>query len=213
MRRFPRFRHKSGRLLRMHHLLIAMVFTLIIVSLLVIANIGMDVLTSMRAYVGGEGLWSKAQKDAVHYLLRYGKFRSEADYERYLQAIQAPLASKSSARARSSELSFALSTDCFSASWRSLKRRCRSTDEGASLISRFQSISWSRTSGRASAGCEGPKSIKASPAPTKSTAATALPQNTLRRLGRAFGAGAGDGGCARRSRSAAFDDSASAGNG
>ena len=59
-------------------------FTLIIVSLLVIANIGMDVLTSMRAYVGGEGLWSKAQKDAVHYLLRYGKSRSEDDYERYL---------------------------------------------------------------------------------------------------------------------------------
>ena len=76
----------------MHHLLIAVVFTLIIVSLLLIANIGMDVLTSMRAYVGGEGLWSKAQKDAVHYLLRYGKSRSEADYERYLQAIQAPLA-------------------------------------------------------------------------------------------------------------------------
>jgi PAS domain S-box-containing protein len=90
--RLSKFTHESRRLLRMHHLLIAVVFTLIIVSLLVIANIGMDVLTSMRAYVGGEGLWSKAQKDAVHYLLRYGKSRSEEDYERYLQAIQAPLA-------------------------------------------------------------------------------------------------------------------------
>jgi PAS domain S-box-containing protein len=76
----------------MHHFLIAGVFALIIASLLVVANIGMDVLTSMRAYVGGEGLWSKAQKDSVHYLLRYGKSRSEGDYERYLQAIGVPLA-------------------------------------------------------------------------------------------------------------------------
>ena len=92
MGRFSRLASESGRLLRMHHFLIAVVFTLIIASLLVIANIGMDVLTSMRAYVGGEGLWSKAQKDAVHYLLRYGKSRSEEDYQRYLQAIIVPLA-------------------------------------------------------------------------------------------------------------------------
>lgn len=76
----------------MHHFLIALVFTLSIAGLLVVANLGMDVLTSMRAYVGGEGLWSKAQKDAVLYLIRYGKSRSEEDYHRYLDAIRVPLA-------------------------------------------------------------------------------------------------------------------------
>ncbi len=91
-RAFAAFARKSGKLLRMHHLLIAVVFTLIIAGLLVVANIGMDVLTSMRAFVGGEGLWSKAQKDAVQYILRYGKSHSERDYQRYLEAIQVPLA-------------------------------------------------------------------------------------------------------------------------
>ena len=76
----------------MHHLLIAGVFAAMIGGLLVVANIGMDVLTSMRAYVGGEGLWSKAQKDAVHYLLRYGRTGAEQDYERYLRSIEVPLA-------------------------------------------------------------------------------------------------------------------------
>ena len=31
----------------------------------------LNTLSSLRAYVGGEGLWSKAQKDAVYYLNRY----------------------------------------------------------------------------------------------------------------------------------------------
>ena len=83
---------RPERLLRTDHALIAAVFALIIIALLVVANIGMDVLTSMRAFVGGEGLWSKAQKDSVHYLLRYGKSHSEDDYQRYLQAIAIPLA-------------------------------------------------------------------------------------------------------------------------
>ncbi len=83
---------KSGRLLRVHHFLIAVVFSLMILGLLVVANAGMDVLTSMRAYVGGEGLWSKGQKDAVHYLLRYGRSRLESDYERYRMALAVPMA-------------------------------------------------------------------------------------------------------------------------
>ena len=89
---------KPHKLIRIHHVLIAGVFALMIVGLLVVANIGMDVLTSMRAYVGGEGLWSKAQKDAVHYLLRYGRTHSEDDYRRYLDAILVPLADREARR-------------------------------------------------------------------------------------------------------------------
>ena len=32
----------------------------------------LSTLSSVRAYVGGEGLWSKAQKDAVFHLYKYG---------------------------------------------------------------------------------------------------------------------------------------------
>jgi len=80
------------KLLRPHHTLIAAIFALMVAGLLFVANMGMDVLTSMRAYVGGEGLWSKGQKDSVIYLLRYGKTHSEADYQHYLQSIAVPLA-------------------------------------------------------------------------------------------------------------------------
>jgi PAS domain S-box-containing protein len=45
------------KLLRPHHTLIAATFALMIAGLLFVANMGMDVLTSMRAYVGGEGLY------------------------------------------------------------------------------------------------------------------------------------------------------------
>ena len=81
-----------GKLVRTDHWLIAGVFILMIAGLLAVANLGMDVLTSMRAYVAGEGFWSKAQKDAVHYLLRYGKTHAEEDYQRYERAIAVPLA-------------------------------------------------------------------------------------------------------------------------
>jgi signal transduction histidine kinase len=48
-------------------------------------------LSSLRAYVGGEGLWSKAQKDAVFHLYRYGVFHSDADYQLFLQSMRVPI--------------------------------------------------------------------------------------------------------------------------
>ncbi len=43
----------------------------IVAALVVIAALGFETLSSARAYVGGEGLWAKAQKDAVYHLIRY----------------------------------------------------------------------------------------------------------------------------------------------
>src|SRR4051812_21782390 len=40
----------------------------------------LNTLSSLRAYVGGEGLWSKAQKDAVFQLYKYGTTGNEKDY-------------------------------------------------------------------------------------------------------------------------------------
>lgn len=49
------------------------------------------VISSARAYVGGESQWSKGQKSATLALLRYAETRNEADWQRYEQAIAIPL--------------------------------------------------------------------------------------------------------------------------
>ena len=51
----------------------------------------LNTLSSLRAYVGGEGLWSKAEKDAVFYLYRYGVSRTEQDYQLFQQFMRVPM--------------------------------------------------------------------------------------------------------------------------
>src|ERR1700745_2604523 len=51
----------------------------------------LSTLSSLRAYVGGEGLWSKAQKDAVFHLYRYGVSRIERDYQLFEQFMRVPI--------------------------------------------------------------------------------------------------------------------------
>ena len=63
-------------------------FTVGIMALLIAIELGVlifsiNTLSSVRAYVGGEGLWSKAQKDALYQLLKYARTHSEADYEKF----------------------------------------------------------------------------------------------------------------------------------
>lgn len=47
-------------------------------------------LSAVRSYVGGEGLWSKGQKDAIYYLNLYANGHDEINYLRYEQAISIP---------------------------------------------------------------------------------------------------------------------------
>ena len=49
------------------------------------------IFSSVRAYVGGEGLWSKAQKDAGYYLQKYGHSHDEKDYILFQQFLKIPL--------------------------------------------------------------------------------------------------------------------------
>jgi diguanylate cyclase (GGDEF)-like protein/PAS domain S-box-containing protein len=42
----------------------------------------------VRSYVRGEGVWAKAQKDAVFYLNSYSYNHSETDYKAYLEALK-----------------------------------------------------------------------------------------------------------------------------
>ena len=51
----------------------------------------LQTLSSLRAYVGGEGLWSKAQKDAVYHLYKYGISQSDQDYQLFQDFMRVPL--------------------------------------------------------------------------------------------------------------------------
>ena len=64
------------------------------VGLLGIIYFSLQVETGVRAFVGGEGLYSKGQKDAVFHLIRYAGNHDEAEYGAYLEAIAIPLGDK-----------------------------------------------------------------------------------------------------------------------
>jgi len=66
-------------------------FLLVVVSLLGLSYVTIENLSAARAYVGGEGLWSKAQKQAVYDLLQYSISHSDGDYQNYRQALLVPL--------------------------------------------------------------------------------------------------------------------------
>ena len=55
---------------------------------------GMKVMSGIRAYVGGEGLWSKAQKSAINHLIAYSASFNEAHYQRFMSALQVTLGDK-----------------------------------------------------------------------------------------------------------------------
>ena len=75
------------------HLIIAL-FVVLILGLVLYFQFQMDATAGIRIFVGGEGLWAKAQKDAVLRLRYYGDTRDEADYRAYLNQIKVPLGYK-----------------------------------------------------------------------------------------------------------------------
>ncbi|HSH73117.1 MAG TPA: EAL domain-containing protein [Methylophilaceae bacterium] len=64
---------------------------MIVIFLLISLTICMELLSSVRAYVGGESQWSKGQKVASYYLNVYARTHDEADYQKFLDAIAVPL--------------------------------------------------------------------------------------------------------------------------
>src|SRR5688572_11360110 len=77
---------------RRRRLLLLVVPVLLVVALLLLlVNASMESLSAGRAYVGGEGLWSKAQKDAVHHLQRYARAYDARDFEQYRASIAVTL--------------------------------------------------------------------------------------------------------------------------
>jgi len=58
-----------------------------------------QLLSTVRAYVGGESLYSKAQKDAQIYLLDYADKHQEGDYARFTSALAFPLGDRAAREA------------------------------------------------------------------------------------------------------------------
>lgn len=56
--------------------------------------LGMKIMSSIRSYVGGEGLWSKAQKEATNSLITYSISSDEHDYDEFLKFLQVNMGDK-----------------------------------------------------------------------------------------------------------------------
>lgn len=67
---------------RFYASLLALPVTVVVV-VAVLAIAAVNVLGAVRAYVGGESMWSKSRSEAVQYLLRYAESRDEADLQRF----------------------------------------------------------------------------------------------------------------------------------
>jgi hypothetical protein len=71
-------------------------FTVSIMALLIGVELfalyfSLNTLSAVRAYVGGEGLWSKAQKDAVFHLYKYGASGNQEDYLLFKAFMRVPV--------------------------------------------------------------------------------------------------------------------------
>ena len=59
-----------------------------------VAGFSLYLLSGVRAYVTGESLYSKGQKDAQIYLLDYSEFHRETDYQGLQRALSVPIADR-----------------------------------------------------------------------------------------------------------------------
>jgi diguanylate cyclase (GGDEF)-like protein len=66
-------------------------FAGIVLCLMILANFSFGLLSSMRAYVGGESMWSKAQKDAVFHLQKYADNHAPAELRQFRSDIAVSL--------------------------------------------------------------------------------------------------------------------------
>lgn len=78
-------------------------FLLIVIVLLSATVFGLDLMSAVRSYVGGESLYSKGQKQAYISLVNYLFTNSEEEYGNFLDSIAVPLGDHQARLALSSE--------------------------------------------------------------------------------------------------------------
>ncbi len=77
--------------MRQRIFLIVGLFIIVNLLLLILGRLQSDIMDSVRSYVRGEGLYAKAQKDAVFYLQKYIRSGLTADYNNYQKSLLIPL--------------------------------------------------------------------------------------------------------------------------
>jgi diguanylate cyclase (GGDEF)-like protein len=82
----PRGKHRLLRLVAP--------FVAVVLFQAFLAGLSLEMLSSVRAYVGGEGLWSKGQKDAIHFITLYSETGDERLFDRFRKAIAIPLSDR-----------------------------------------------------------------------------------------------------------------------
>jgi len=65
-------------------------FIAVVLFQALLGGMSLYAMSAMRAYVGGESLWSKGQKDAIYYLSLYVDSRDEENFRKYRAAIAIP---------------------------------------------------------------------------------------------------------------------------
>src|SRR5262245_19799610 len=83
--------HLRAMVARHRIVLLVALFVSIVCCTVAAADLRAAILGAARSYVGGEGLWSKAQKASVYHLTRYATSHREEDFELYRRAIDVPL--------------------------------------------------------------------------------------------------------------------------
>jgi hypothetical protein len=87
---FPLQRLKDISISKKLYFIVGAMAVLIVVELLTLW-FAIHTLSSVRALVGAEGLWSKAQKDAVYHLGKYYRTHNEDDYKTFQKFMSVPL--------------------------------------------------------------------------------------------------------------------------
>lgn len=79
-----------------HRRLVALIGVMFVMVLLLLGVTygALSVDSAMRAYVGGESLWSKGQKDAVYYLSRYIETQDPQQWRMFEKSIATPLSDR-----------------------------------------------------------------------------------------------------------------------
>jgi len=67
---------------------------MIVSGLFLIGISGFSLLSGLRAYVGGEGLWAKGQKEATNKLIQYVYTGEDSRYESFVDSLKIPLGDK-----------------------------------------------------------------------------------------------------------------------
>lgn len=74
-------------------------FVAVVILQAFLAGLSLELLSSVRAYVAGEGLWSKGQKDAIRFISLYSQTGDQQFFDRFKTAIAVPLADRAARHA------------------------------------------------------------------------------------------------------------------